>query len=854
MAYIDGRDELIIQGNTLQWDHFDFAAPGRLGGVNYPTIITTTLNGVTQMNGVDWIPTWPDPPPNEIRFPAMSSVFTGLTPTIPDTTDVTLTVITARDSLTIAQLPTASNDFTTLLEFNDDPSGGAAWYEGLLTYASGTSTAAYGGGIANGGTLTVVNSTIADNTVASGGSGGGWASRGGTATLDNTIVALNTDGTGSGATPDDISGTVSSTSGYNLIGTGGSGGLTNGTNGNQVGVANPGLDPNGLQDNGGPTQTIALLPGSPAIDAGSNALAVDPTTGQPLVYDQRGPGFPRIVNGTVDIGAFEVQVSNVPAVTLEPANQTVPAGATASFTATAIGNPAPTVQWQSSTNGGDTFGDISGAAADTYSFTAVAGQNGDEYRAVFTNSFGSATSTAAALAVNTAPVVTTSPSDQTVTAGNTATFTATASGQPAPTVQWEVSSDGGQTYSDISGATADTYSFTAAAGQNGDQYVAVFTNSVGSVTSTAATLTVNTAPVVTTNPSSQTVAAGNTATFTATASGQPAPTVQWEVSSDGGQTYSDISGATNDTYSFTAAAGQNGDQYVAVFTNSVGSATTSAATLTVDSAPVVTGNPSDQTVTAGNTATFTAAASGQPAPTVQWEVSSDGGQTYSDISGATADAYSFTAVAGDNGDQYRAVFTNSVGSVPTSAALLTVTQPVTIMTAAVGWGTQVSPPLVTQSDGLRLLPAGRNTDMPWLGIDEVQITLSQAETARRRRRHGFQRHRCQLRAGDVSGSGTSYTITLAQPINSPTGSRSRSPDRPSRLTPASSTSCPVTSTTTEWSTARTLSVCTTNGWGSTVPCRRSSATSTATESSTLRTTTTFGKRSARFCRPRTSGP
>ena len=287
-AYIDGRDELIIQGNTLQWDHFDFAAPGRLDGVNYPTIITTTLNGSTQMNGVDWIPTWPLPPPDPIRFPAMSSVFTGLTPAIPDTTDVALTVITARYSLTIAQLPTASNDFTTLLEFNDDPPAGAAWYEGLLTFGSGSSPA-HGGGIANDGTLTVVNSTIADNTVASGGSGGGLGLDGSTATLDNTIVGLNTEGTGSGATPDDIDGTVSSTSGYNLIGIGGSGGLVNGVNGNQVGVADPGLDPNGLQANGGPTQTIALLPGSPAIDAGSNALAVDPTTGQPLQYDQRGP-------------------------------------------------------------------------------------------------------------------------------------------------------------------------------------------------------------------------------------------------------------------------------------------------------------------------------------------------------------------------------------------------------------------------------------------------------------------------------------------------------------------------------------------------------------------------------------
>ena len=130
-----------------------------------------------------------------------------------------------------------------------------------------------GGGIYNNDTLTVTNSTIAYNS----GDGGGIYS-GPTATLSNTIVALNTIVTYYYAEPSDIAGTVSSTSAYNLIGTGGSGGLTTGVNGNQVGVADPGLDPNGLQNNGGPTQTIALLASSPAIDAGSNALAVDPTT------------------------------------------------------------------------------------------------------------------------------------------------------------------------------------------------------------------------------------------------------------------------------------------------------------------------------------------------------------------------------------------------------------------------------------------------------------------------------------------------------------------------------------------------------------------------------------------------
>src|SRR5262249_3301577 len=77
------------------------------------------------------------------------------------------------------------------------------------------------------------------------------------------------------------------------------GGLSNGVNGNLVGV-NPLLAP--LGNYGGPTQTIALLPGSPAIDAGDSALAVDAQS-NPLTTDQRG--LPRVVGAAVDIGAFE---------------------------------------------------------------------------------------------------------------------------------------------------------------------------------------------------------------------------------------------------------------------------------------------------------------------------------------------------------------------------------------------------------------------------------------------------------------------------------------------------------------------------------------------------------------------
>jgi len=163
----------------------------------------------------------------------------------------------------------------------------------------GAGGSARGGGLnASAGILSLTNSTIVDNNVASGGAGGGLDVEAGMVTIANTIVALNTNGIGSGAPADDIAGTVSSASAYNLIGTGGSGGLVNGVNGNQVGVANPGLDPNGLQNNGGPTQTIALLPGSPAIGTGSNNISgvTVPTT------DQRGVARP---HDRIDIGAFE---------------------------------------------------------------------------------------------------------------------------------------------------------------------------------------------------------------------------------------------------------------------------------------------------------------------------------------------------------------------------------------------------------------------------------------------------------------------------------------------------------------------------------------------------------------------
>jgi uncharacterized repeat protein (TIGR01451 family) len=208
----------------------------------------------------------------------------------------------------------------------------------------------------------------------------------------------------------------------------------------------------------------------------------------------------------------------------------------------------------------------------------------------------------------TVPMITANPTNVSVTAGATATFTAAASGTPTPTVQWMVST-GGSAFSALAGATSTTLSFTTTAGQSGNTYEAVFTNAQGSATTTAATLTVNTLPVITTNPANATVVAGVTATFTAAATGSPAPTVQWQVSTNGGTTFTNVSGATATTLSFATTASQNGNQFKAVFTNAAGSTSTTAATLTVQAPALSIVKSHTGNFTAGTNGAFTIAVS-----------------------------------------------------------------------------------------------------------------------------------------------------------------------------------------------------------------------------------------------------
>ena len=380
--------------------------------------------------------------------------------------------------------------------------------------------------------------------------------------------------------------------------------------------------------------------------------------------------------------------SEAPIVTLQPLDDGVVTQTTATFTAQASGAPTPSVQWQRSTDG-STWVDIAGATSTTYSFTPTVGENGYQYRAVFTNSAGTATTSAATLDVVTQPVpptVTIEPQSQSVVVGEQVTFTTAASGGvPAPTVQWQLLTPGTTAWVDVAGATSTTYSFTVEAlSANGDEYRAEFINSNEPVDTEAAVLTVSEpeAPTVTEEPISYPLGfpayVGSTASFTSTASGLPTPTVQWEVSTDGiDGTYTAIPGATSTTYAFDPTLAQSGDYYEAVFSNLASTVTSDPALLTVAvplAAPTITEQPVSQAVIAGGSATFTAAAAGNPTPTtVQWQVPTNGGDTWGPVSGANSASYGlFATITGESGWQYRATFTNSQGSATTNAVTLTV--------------------------------------------------------------------------------------------------------------------------------------------------------------------------------------
>ena len=366
--------------------------------------------------------------------------------------------------------------------------------------------------------------------------------------------------------------------------------------------------------------------------------------------------------GTVSTLALSLSPPSAPMIMTQPSSQSVNVGSSVIMNVVASGTPTPTYQWRKNGTA------ISGATAASYMLSLPAIGDTGSYTVVVTNAAGSVTSSAATLTVNAvdpsriAPIITTQPRSQSVSVGISATFYVVATDTPTPTYQWR--KDGVA----ISGATAASYTLSSPVSGDAGSYTVVVTNAAGSVTSAAATLTVNAVnpgPIIITQPRSQWGSVGSSVTFKVVATGTPTPTYAWK--KDGAA----ISGATTASYTLSLMVSEDVGSYTVVVTNAVGSVTSSAATLTLNTAPIITMQPSSQSVNVGSRVTFTVVAIGAPTLTYEWLKMDKTGRHV--ISGATAASYTLaSADSRDSGSIYNAHVTNAAGGDWSHAATLTV--------------------------------------------------------------------------------------------------------------------------------------------------------------------------------------
>ena len=343
------------------------------------------------------------------------------------------------------------------------------------------------------------------------------------------------------------------------------------------------------------------------------------------------------------------------------------------------GHTGSVVRWESSINGGVTWLPIANI---TSSLTATNLTQTTRYRAVVqSGSCPTANSTAAIITVYSDLNAGTIGSDQNVCENVVPTITETpASGSTGVyTYLWQQSTDGGATWSNASG-TNNLESYTAPAVTQNVQYKRQVTSgSCGTKESNVITVTMDALPQFTLQPTDQSSCVGGNVTYIATVTG--ATSQKWQLSTNGGATFSDIPGETANSLVVNAVTLlMDGYKYQLVATNACGNQTSNVVNLAVVAATTISTQPSDAGICNNGDTAFTVVASGSGL-TYSWEISTDGGTTYNPLviaapysvaNTATTSKLSLTAAPNTlDGNMYRCQVTSATcGSTLSNAATL----------------------------------------------------------------------------------------------------------------------------------------------------------------------------------------
>lgn len=336
-----------------------------------------------------------------------------------------------------------------------------------------------------------------------------------------------------------------------------------------------------------------------------------------------------------------------PVIATQPVSDTVVVGGIDTFSVFATGNPAPSYQWQKFT--GSIWGDIAGATTFQYTISTAAKTDSTQFRATVSNSAGSDTSNAVMLLVYNPPVITTNPTDRIIAVGQTATFTAAATGDHVQH-QWEERPPGGS-WSSISGADSASYTTPiATAGMDGTQYRCNATGLEGtSAQSNSATLQVSQTikPEIRTDLYSSYQVIVNTDTLLEiSAVGLPPLSYQWE--KQNGPIWDTLVGDTMKMYQIKSMNSAHVGSYRVRVWNDSGTVTSANASITMADSVRIIRDPVNDTVLAGQQYKFSIQATGGVAAiNYQWQRRVGGG--FQDISGANDSVYTDTAGSADDG-------------------------------------------------------------------------------------------------------------------------------------------------------------------------------------------------------------